>query len=163
MRNPLDVIVSVAHMTQTMSHELVPKEQYHIDFPEFWDAWINKQITNMSTYHGYLINTIAKEIPTYCMRYEDLVSNPVDILTELMEFLLEVPSLKGTVCEARIKKVCEVGNQSHGFYKLKTTSNKFNRNSHVYNKEQILRITESLRDLNQFFGYADHPSKTNDT
>lgn len=41
IRNPLDVIVSVAHMVNTFSSELVPNEQYHIDFPEFWDDWIN--------------------------------------------------------------------------------------------------------------------------
>lgn len=40
MRNPMDVIVSIAHMLMTMSHELVPKEQYYIDFPEFWEDWI---------------------------------------------------------------------------------------------------------------------------
>lgn len=41
MRNPVDVILSCAHMCMTSSHELVPKEQYYIDFPEFWDDWIN--------------------------------------------------------------------------------------------------------------------------
>lgn len=40
MRNPLDVILSCAHMVLTCSHELVPKEEYHLDFPEFWDDWV---------------------------------------------------------------------------------------------------------------------------
>lgn len=46
------------------------------------------------------------------MRYEDLVMNPVEVLTEMFEFLLEVPSLKGTVCEERIKQVAGKGTHS---------------------------------------------------
>lgn len=105
LRNPLDVILSVAHMCMTVSHDLVPKEQYHVDFPEFWDSWITKQINSMQLYHHYHMTTISQSIPTYCIRYEDLVSNPVAVLSEIFEFLFEVPSIKGTVCEARIKKV----------------------------------------------------------
>jgi len=103
MRNPLDVIVSIAHLTQTVSHELVPREQYHIDFPLFWDEWINSQTSNIATFHHFLTTVSGQSIPTYIMRYEDLCNNPVHYLLELFEFLLEVPSLEGTVCEARIK------------------------------------------------------------
>lgn len=40
MRNPFDVISSCANMCMTCSHHLTPKEQFHIDFPEFWDEWV---------------------------------------------------------------------------------------------------------------------------
>ena len=38
-------------------------------------------------------------IPTYYLRYEDLVLNPQPVLMELFAFLLEVPDIKGTVVE----------------------------------------------------------------
>lgn len=110
------------------------------------------------------MNTISQEIPTFCIRYEDLVSDPVPTLLELFEFLFEVPSLKGTVCEERIKQVTEKGTASSTVYKLKSSNtSKFNRSAHMYNTEQVLRIKEGLKDLIQFFGYADHPTEENDT
>lgn len=52
-----------------------------------------------------MVNKLAKEIPTYIFRYEDLVINPEPVLHECFRFLLNVPSLEGTVVEARIKEV----------------------------------------------------------
>lgn len=60
-------------------------------------------ITNMANFHSIVMTSIAPAIPTYVLRYEDLCTKPVETLRELFEFLLEVPSLRGTVCEARIK------------------------------------------------------------
>ena len=105
MRNPLDVIYSVANMVNTFSHELVPNEEYHTEFPEFWDDWINQQISNLATFHNYVSTEMATAMPTHCLRYEDLCENPIDSLRELFEFLLDAEDLKGTVAEARIIQV----------------------------------------------------------
>ena len=45
------------------------------------------------------------------LRYEDLVLNPVKELTDLFCFLLDVPSIEGTVVESRIKTVTQVGHE----------------------------------------------------
>ena len=39
-RNPIDVIPSFANLVNTDSHSLETNEQYHIDFPEYWQKWI---------------------------------------------------------------------------------------------------------------------------
>ena len=52
-----------------------------------------------------MVNTLAKEVPTYVFRYEDLVTDPGPALHECFRFLLNVPTLEGTVVEARIKEV----------------------------------------------------------
>jgi hypothetical protein len=44
----------------------------------------------------------SQAVPTYYLRYEDLVVRPNEILEELFCFLLNVPSIKGTVIEKRI-------------------------------------------------------------
>jgi hypothetical protein len=59
MRNPIDVILSCANMTQTTSHELVPKEEYYKDFPEFWDEWISSMVNSMQNFHSHVLNVIA--------------------------------------------------------------------------------------------------------
>jgi len=39
------------------------------------------------------------------MRYEDLRTEPIRVISELMCFLLGVDSIEGTLVEARIKQV----------------------------------------------------------
>lgn len=33
----------------------------------------------------------------------------------------------------------------------------------MYNEDQTQRITETLKDMNHFFGYANHPTEENNT
>ena len=42
----------------------------------------------------------------YYLRYEDLILNPEPALTELFCYLLEVPTITGTVIEKRIRDHC---------------------------------------------------------
>ena len=55
-------------------------------------------------------------LPTYYVRYEDLVLNPQPVLMELFRFLLEVPSIEGTVVEKRILDYCAKGSESAAAY-----------------------------------------------
>ena len=47
--------------------------------------------------HDEIVNNFAKQIPTYIVRYEDLLTDPEPILDELFRFLLDVDSIEGTV------------------------------------------------------------------
>ena len=48
---------------------------------------------------------VAKKIPTFIIRYEDLRIDPGRSLTDLFCFLLDVPSIEDTVVESRIRTV----------------------------------------------------------
>ena len=104
-RNPIDVIPSFANLCNTRSHSIELNEQYHVDFPQYWDQFVRQMILNIRDNHTVVMNSIAKEIPTYFMRYEDLKLNPVPALTDLFCFLLDVPSIEGTIVERRINEV----------------------------------------------------------
>ena len=39
-RNPIDVIPSFAGLYQLNSHSLEINESYPVDFPEYWDSWV---------------------------------------------------------------------------------------------------------------------------
>ena len=39
-RNPIDVFPSFAGLINLNSHSLEPEQQYHVDFPKFWDGWV---------------------------------------------------------------------------------------------------------------------------
>ena len=47
--------------------------------------------------HEFALESISNKIPTLILRYEDLVLNPEKELTDLFCFLLDVPSIEGTV------------------------------------------------------------------
>ena len=66
-----------------------------------------------------MIEEVEPAIPTYYVRYEDMVLNPLPVLMELFCFLLDVESIDGTVAEKRIIEYCEKGNEAASVYKLK--------------------------------------------
>ena len=85
-----------------------------------------------------MIEQCEPAVPTYYLRYEDLVLNPEPVLRELFRFLLEVPSIDGTVIEKRIVDYCEKGNSSAAVYKLKfDPKSNLSRHFSVYSPEQI--------------------------
>ena len=105
-RNPIDVIPSMANLMNTQSHSLEINEQYDVDFPEIWWEWVAKISTILKTNHDEVYEDLARNaLPTYFMRYEDLKLAPVTVLEELFCFLLDVPSIEGTVVERRIQEV----------------------------------------------------------
>ena len=55
--------------------------------------------------HEIVMESISNKIPTLILRYEDLVLNPAKELTDLFCFLLDVPTLEGTVVQNRINTV----------------------------------------------------------
>ena len=97
--------------------------------------------------------------PTYYLRYEDLVSNPKPVLLELFAFMLDVPSLEGTVCEKRIIDYCAKGSDAAAVYKMKAQPTRnLSRNAGMYTPEQIEFIKEAGREYLYYFGYVDHPT-----
>ena len=49
---------------------------------------------------------VSELIPTFYMRFEDMRTDPVSTLLDCFKFLLDVPSIEGTVVEKRIKEKC---------------------------------------------------------
>ena len=91
-RNPIDVLPSFANLIYLDSHSLEPNEQYHVDFPDWWNQWIQNQIEAIKINHEKVIQ-MTESIPTYFLRYEDLKMNPEPVLDGLFRFLLDVPSI----------------------------------------------------------------------
>ena len=154
MRNPLDVIPSFASLYISKSHDFVLENKLDQEFPEFWDAFIDFTVKNMEISQKFAIEKIAEAIPTYVVRYEDLKLRRAEVMKEVLAFVLEVPSIEGTVVEKRIEEVCNAGFAAQEVYKLKSTSMNLSRNEHMYKPEQLERIKAILADYNHFCGYA---------
>ena len=48
-------------------------------------------------------------VPTYFVRYEDLVLNPKETLLGLFSFLLDAENVIGSNCERRLDEVLQMG------------------------------------------------------
>ena len=132
-RNPIDVIPSLANLVNTQSHSLEINEQYHVDFPEFWANWVTQMTQNIKKNHEDVLE-LAATIPTYFLRFEDLKTQPKDVLLFMFAFLLDVDinRIYGTVAERRILEVMESGYMNKAAYKLKDTTRNLSRQRHMY-------------------------------
>ena len=76
VRNQLDVILSCARGITTLSHSIVPNESFDKDTPEFWAGFIASASDGIAKDHAMTIKdpqSISAKIPTYVVRYEDIV------------------------------------------------------------------------------------------
>jgi hypothetical protein len=87
-----------------------------------------------------------------------LILKPQTVLLELFCFLLEVPSLTGTVVEKRIADYCAKGNTSAVIYKLKAPGTRnLSRNVSMFSEEEMEILKTICREYLYFFNYTDHP------
>jgi len=66
-----------------------------------WNDFINQEASVWNDFHNYWLKHPYR-IPTYLVRYEDLLSKPEQTLTGVFKFLLSLDNLNGF--EQKIKK-----------------------------------------------------------
>ena len=106
VRNPIDVIASLCYLKNILTMCHVTNEKPNEVDPMWWDCFVTKTAESMSRSTLEMNRTVVPTIPTYYVRYEDLILEPLSTLCELFCFLLEVPSIVGTVVEKRIQDYC---------------------------------------------------------
>ena len=67
-----------------------------------WSDFVNQEALVWNDFHGYWLKHPYR-IPTYLVRYEDLISLPEKTLTGVLKFLLSRDSLSGLPIEQKIK------------------------------------------------------------
>ena len=142
-----------------MSHNLVTREKLHEKFPEWWNEFAVQCATNIQFNHDYIVNNLAKQVPTYILRYEDLVSDPEPVLFDLFKFLLDVESIEGTVIENRIKQVSMQGFQSKAVYTLKEAGKMVDKNIDMFPPDLVRQLNEILQNYNIFYRYFSDNTK----
>ena len=159
MRNPIDVIPSIANQMATASHSLSSAVPINEVDAGFWDRLVRVFVPAMNLNTQWMREKLEPAVPIYWVRYEDLVLNPKPALLELFSFMLDVPSLEGTVCEKRIIDYCAKGSEAATVYKMKAQPTRnMSRNAGMYTPEQIEFMKEAGREYLYYFGYVDHPT-----
>ena len=85
---------------------------------------------------------------------------PEPVLNELFCFLLDVPSIEGTIVARKIKKVTASGFENKTAYALKSNSQSLSRSNHMYSQAQMEQMKTQLAGMIRFWHYdgsSSHP------
>ena len=134
VRNPIDLIMSKILKETFTFEEAMAKIDLLIDeWKEFYKYWIDSPI------------------PVHIVRYEDLLYEPVEILTEICKFLLGIKNLNNTKLDFAIKNVCEMQIENIYFaydVEIGSTLNNNAKNNKFFflNKDNIILIQKKFSD-----------------
>ena len=96
-------------------------------------------------------------IPTYVVRYEDLITDTKNTLLGLFRFLLNEKDLEGTLIEALI----DYHTKSKTLKRVyKPPKGKANCNKDVYNESQIKKIKKEAGQMLKRMGYVKEDAET---
>ena len=113
------------------------------------------------SYAAYERDVLPSIIPTFFVRFEDLITRQAETLIDVFRFLLNAPSIEGTVIEHRIKEMASKGKDGQPtVYALKKPQDKKNlmKNGKAYSAAQMKVIKENLRQELLFLGYTNSPN-----
>jgi len=88
---------------------LTPNEKLSEMFPDYFDAVVREKVSMLKKINAMHRELAETKIATYFIRYEDLRQQPIRPLEELFSFLLDSPSIEGTVIQQRISEVAAAG------------------------------------------------------
>ena len=121
--------------------------------------FVSQEITIWRDFHSYWMD--EPMIPTYVIRYEDLLSNKKDTLLGLFRFLLNEKDLEGTLIEALIEHHTKSKTLKQVY---KPRKGKANCNKHLYSESQIKKIKQEAGQILKRLGYVnEHTELSNDT
>ena len=115
-------------------------------YSDEFDEFVRQEISIWREFHEYWM--LEPIIPTLVVRYEDLLINPKDTLTELFWFLLNVPSITGTLIENLIMEESKEDNQQ--YYSQNKPGYCFDR----YNEDQLSFIKSEAGCTLMRLGYV---------
>lgn len=136
-------------MIATGTHNCSIAEEEYQNFESYFDMFINQEVAVWRDFHSYWMDP-DQLIPTYVIRYEDLLSYPESTLTELFSFLLNKKSLKGTLIEAAIKEHTSTGSKKEVY---KPRVGKINANRKRFSKTQIAQLKRLGGQMFRRMGY----------
>ena len=145
----MDAIISLYNMVATGTHNCSISEEDHKEYNGYFDMFISQEIAVWRDFHSYWIDPDPL-IPTYIIRYEDLLTKPKDTLMGLFGFLLNNKNLEGTLIEHLIVKHTAKDTKKEVY---KPRVGKVNGSKSKYTKDQIDQIKRQAGQMLRRLGY----------
>jgi len=149
VRNPLDCLVSFFNMGMTASHNNSIHDDDYGLIKDVFEAYIWDEILVWKEFHSYWCDGHVP-IPTYVVWYEDLMKKKFETVCEIFSFLMNVPSIEGTVIEGLIRRNVEASkNEVYKPRKGKSYANK-----DWFSPELYKHIKREVGSLLKWLGYV---------
>ncbi len=146
-RSPIDSITSLFNMIGTSSHTESIDPKVFTEKAKLWDEFIRQEIEVWQKFHEHYLKA-PQQVPTYIVRYEDLILDPETVLEKLFCFLLNQSSLEGLTIKELIKLAIDEEAPATVY---KPRLGKINANKHLFTITQLRHMRrvayQSLRRL----------------
>lgn len=96
VRSPLDCITSLFNMVCSGSHDKSIHNGDFSRFPKLWNEFIEQEITVWKDFYDFWLQS---KVPVHIVRYEDLVGSPCETICNMLRFIMNVHTIKGTRLE----------------------------------------------------------------
>ena len=158
VRNPLDAFVSTFNFMVTKTFNSSITDDTFENCREHFDDFLSKDIPTWRDYHLYWMD--EPTLPTYIVRFEDLLAEPKNTLMDLFRFLLNENDLEGTLIEALIDRHVENKNKKQVY---KPRKGKANCNQHLFNDAEIKKIKQETGQVLKRLGYVKEDAESSNT
>ena len=150
VRNPIDSIISLYNMIATGTHTLSITDEDFEKFNSYFDQFLGEEIVVWRDFYSYWMD--HPRIPTFVVRYEDLLSKPKDTLLDLFRFLLNEKDLDGTLIENLINSHTQPKVKKEVY---KPRKGKINGNRYLYKDHQIKKVKNIAGHMLKRMGYVN--------
>ena len=102
VRSPLDCLPSFFNMLCSGSHNLSIQDEDFVKFNKEWSEFVEEEIT---VWNDFVLFWLNSGIPTYIVRYEDIISHPSETLNSLLKFVFNQSDIDQTVLSQYIQMI----------------------------------------------------------
>ena len=155
VRNPMDAIVSLYNLLTTKSHDCSITEEEFEKNRSCFDEFASIIINNWRDFQSFWMD--EPKIPTYVVRFEDLLSDKKNTLLDLFRFLLNEKDLEGTLIEALIEHHTNPEIKKEVY---KPRKGKANCNKHIYTDSQVKEFKREAGLMLKRLGYVKEDTES---
>ena len=149
VRNPLDAIISLYNLMATRRHDTTITEEDFEKNRSCFQEFFSQAVYLWKNFQSFWLE--EPKIPTYIVRFEDLLSDRKNTLLDLFRFLLNEKDLEGTLIEALIEHHTDPKEAKQVY---KPRKGKANANKQYYTESQIKELKREAGQMLKRLGYV---------
>ena len=147
--------MSLYNLLLTQFHNCTIAEEDFERTRSSFDEYFSQMVPVWRDFQSYWMD--EPKIPTYVIRFEDLLTDTKNTLLGLFRFLLNEKDLEGTLIEAMIEHHTESKTLKQVY---KPRKGKANGNAHIYTESQIKELKREAGQLLKRLGYVDEGTES---
>ena len=157
VRNPFDAIESFFNLMMTGTHTQNISQEIRDKTTKCWEEFALKEIRVWTKFHKYWLE---QEIPILLVRYEDLIREPAQVMSRVVQFVLEINNM-GSFFGERIDRCIKEQQEIESLGSYKPRSGGIGKSIAKYSPELIEKMKaegfEEILDALQYGNLVGKP------